>query len=322
MKMVVECGNSQSRVTTNSSGVNVFRKQFSSGRDYQFYNEYFCSMYLHKLASGLTTRIVSVNRVHRYIDYELCAGADDNLVNNNAYLNLVKRIHQLSTPNLPSAITLNANQPLVTVEEFLSKCKIRLVNLDSLELVVDDSKFKSLVSDFSRKLLQICKLLGEKKLCSIPCFSQADSGVHNCVIGLDGELLLADLEYAGIDSPIKQCIDFLLHPRCQRTTESHQAWWTYFQSEVFDSRDLQLVPCLASALCLKWAIIMLNEFRPEIWSLRISANPSRREVCQTILQSQFTKSIIYYNKVQDLLDGAPPYDLFTQNERDILSRSY
>ena len=44
-------------------------------------------------------------------------------------------------------------------------------------------------------------------------FNHADSGLHNSIFDNEGRLLLCDLEYAGLDSPIKQCIDYLLHPK-------------------------------------------------------------------------------------------------------------
>ena len=44
-------------------------------------------------------------------------------------------------------------------------------------------------------------------------FSQADVGIHNSIVSKNNLFILVDMEYAGLDSPIKLHIDYLIHPK-------------------------------------------------------------------------------------------------------------
>ena len=67
---------------------------------------------------------------------------------------------------------------------------------------------------------------------------------------------------------------------------------------------------------------MLNEFRPEIWMLRVNAESSRALRKDEIQSRQLEKSLIYYRMCDTLEKSEVPYGLFNESERDFLSQSY
>lgn len=319
-----ERGNSHSDFVNSDGGVRVYRKTFAKSRKYQFYNEYLCSRYLQTLGPDITPRVISIDRANQYIDYEVCESAEDDKIGNLDYLALVKRIHAMDRHSHLPGIGLSASQPLLDVGAFLSMLGNRIEELDRISteggglLVGRDG----IIDLYKKRYSELEESLSHVNLKSSPVFSHADSGVHNCVRGKNGALLMADLEYAGKDSPLKQAIDYLLHPKCQRCTDSHESWWRYFNEEVFDEADYKVERLVASALSLKWAVIMLNEFRPEIWMLRVSAESSRALRKDEIQGRQLEKSLIYYRMCDRLAKSDVPYGLFNESERDFLSQSY
>ena len=74
----------------------------------------------------------------------------------------------------------------------------------------------------------------------------------------------------------------------------------------------KLVPKLIAAwplYALCWTLIFLNEFIPQIWDRRISANPSKTKMKDEILEKQFLSSkkllkIIEKNYKNNQLIGA------------------
>jgi hypothetical protein len=319
-----QCGNSYSEIVENANGVKVYRKSFALSRKYQFYNEYLCSRYLQALDSDITPQIISVNHAKHCIDYELCNNAEDNQSSNLEYLELTKKVHSLCSLRENPTLEINASQPMIDLKEFFLELGDRIRDLEDLSSGEEAStiELKRLIRDMKGKFIELQEALAHQYLRSTLTFSQADSGVHNCVRGAHGGLLMADLEYAGKDSPLKQCIDYLLHPRCQTCTDTHKDWWQYFNERVFSKADNKVSNIVASALSLKWAVIMLNEYRPDIWTLRVTADESRAMRKAGILKRQLVKASLYFKMCDRLKVSEVPYGLFSESERDFLSESY
>lgn len=99
--------------------------------------------------------------------------------------------------------------------------------------------------------------------------SPSDFGFHNALRRPDGTLCFLDFEYFGWDDPVKLVSDFLLHPGMtlsgpeqQRLLEGATALY---------GGDDGFAPRLAASFPLygiRWVLIMLNEFLPQLWARR------------------------------------------------------
>jgi hypothetical protein len=101
----------------------------------------------------------------------------------------------------------------------------------------------------------------------------SDFGFHNSLRRPDGTLVFFDFEYFGWDDPVKLTADILHHPGTpvaarQRTRFRNAALEVYRRDDVnFPARLQALYPLFG----LRWTLILLNEFLPSRWRLRVSA---------------------------------------------------
>jgi Phosphotransferase enzyme family len=100
----------------------------------------------------------------------------------------------------------------------------------------------------------------------------SDFGFHNALRRADGRLTFIDFEYFGWDDPAKLTADILLHPGtpiddAARTRLHSGALEIYGDDPGFAARLKALLPLFG----LRWALILLNEFRPERWQRRVLA---------------------------------------------------
>jgi hypothetical protein len=100
----------------------------------------------------------------------------------------------------------------------------------------------------------------------------ADFGFHNALRRADGRLTFIDFEYFGWDDPAKLVADILLHPGTPIDDSARErlrsgAVAIYGDDPGFAARLNALVPVFG----LRWALILLNEFRPERWQRRVTA---------------------------------------------------
>jgi hypothetical protein len=99
--------------------------------------------------------------------------------------------------------------------------------------------------------------------------SPSDFGFHNALRRPDRSLVFIDFEYFGWDDPVKATADFLLHPAMILSANEKQA----FLDGAFAlyGGDPNFLPRLAASYPLygiRWALIILNEFVPELWGRR------------------------------------------------------
>jgi len=104
----------------------------------------------------------------------------------------------------------------------------------------------------------------------------ADFGFHNALRRADGQLSFLDFEYFGWDDPAKLAADILLHPGTPLDSATRQCLHgglldVYGGEPGFAVRLYALLPLFA----LRWALILLNEFRPAWWRRRVAAGTTR-----------------------------------------------
>lgn len=101
----------------------------------------------------------------------------------------------------------------------------------------------------------------------------SDFGFHNSLRRPDGTLVFFDFEYFGWDDPVKLTADILYHPGtpvgdAQRKRFRDATLAVYCRDDLhFPARLNALYPLFG----LRWTLILLNEFLPSRWRLRVSA---------------------------------------------------
>lgn len=119
--------------------------------------------------------------------------------------------------------------------------------------------------------------------------SPSDFGSHNMLKAPNGKRFFLDFEYFGWDDPAKLIADVALHPGVDLNGEWRLKWehgmFTIFGEK---ARERYVVSRPIYALC--WCLILLNEFRNDVWLRRISANRSKSDQRARILEQQLQKS--------------------------------
>ena len=99
----------------------------------------------------------------------------------------------------------------------------------------------------------------------------SDFGYHNALRRPDGSLAFVDFEYFGWDDPVKLTADILLHPgrplAAPQRRRFRAAAERLYDDPHFTARLAAHLPLFA----LRWVLILLNEFVPEIWARRVQA---------------------------------------------------
>jgi Ser/Thr protein kinase RdoA (MazF antagonist) len=99
--------------------------------------------------------------------------------------------------------------------------------------------------------------------------SPSDFGFHNAIRRPDGSLAFIDFEYFGWDDPVKLTADFLWHPAMQLSAAERRRFLDgvshlYAEDATFSARLAVCFPLYG----IRWALIILNEFIPQLWARR------------------------------------------------------
>jgi hypothetical protein len=124
---------------------------------------------------------------------------------------------------------------------------------------------------------------------ALQTLSPSDFGFHNAIRRPDGSLAFLDFEYFGWDDPVKLMSDFIFHQGMSLTDEQKSSWLKgalNIYGEQFSARLNVCRPLYG----LIWCLILLNDFRPEVWQRRSLADDSKREIKQEILNRQLARA--------------------------------
>ena len=102
--------------------------------------------------------------------------------------------------------------------------------------------------------------------------SPSDFGLHNAIVTPQGDLVFFDFEYFGWDDPVKLTADVCLHPGMSLDENAQQYWISeakrlFANDPNFGVRLNALYPLYA----IRWALIMLNEYRTDKIKNRLNA---------------------------------------------------
>jgi len=132
--------------------------------------------------------------------------------------------------------------------------------------------------------------------------SPSDFGFHNTIRRTSGQITFVDFEYFGWDDPAKMISDYLLHPAQELKQEFEEQFLTGCLSIFASQEDLADRMNHVYPLCvLKWCLLLLNEFVPEVIDRRMHANHGAVDVPE-LQQKQLIKARKMLSRVRDRHD--------------------
>ena len=191
----------------------------------------------------------------------------------NQALDFIRKIANLNV--LPEALSLPiAAEACLSLDTVINQINHRLQRLSRLP---EASLLDFLHHEF-RPVFAVCqeqafagyaahdidpqKLLPQCKRSLIP----ADFGLHNTIQDKNGQLYFFDFDYFGWDDPVKLLADILWHPKMQ-LSKSQQQLFIQGLSAIY-AADVDFLPRFQytqALFGLRWTLILLNEFIPEVW---------------------------------------------------------
>ena len=106
--------------------------------------------------------------------------------------------------------------------------------------------------------------------------SPSDFGFHNALRKKNGTLVFLDFEYFGWDDPVKLMCDFALHPGMELSI-SIRKYWFKETLKLYGNSLLSRLNASWPLYGLCWVLILLNEFRNDVWERRYGAKPATAE---------------------------------------------
>jgi len=106
--------------------------------------------------------------------------------------------------------------------------------------------------------------------------SPSDFGFHNALRRPDGSLVFIDFEYFGWDDPVKLTADFLWHPAMRLDTAERRTFLKGVR-ELYggDAGFLKRLAVSYPFYGIRWTLIILNEFLPQLWARRAFSGKGR-----------------------------------------------
>jgi len=189
-----------------------------------------------------------------------------------------------------SGACLSGIQLLSQVQERIET--LELVNNSDLQWFLDNTIKPLWVKSLEWSQSEWPSLSFETELSqSKQILSPSDFGFHNSIQRNDGSLCFVDLEYFGRDDPVKLIADFLWHPAMDLESVHKKQWLAGLFSIFNQDPDLQQRFRAAWPLYgLRWALIVLNEFRQDGWQKRVHAKGELQQDREQIQKLQLQKA--------------------------------
>ena len=126
--------------------------------------------------------------------------------------------------------------------------------------------------------------------------SPSDFGFHNVLYSQNDSLIFHDFEYFGWDDPVKLISDFSHHAAMNLSEEMEQLWFLGV-SKIYDNHLLGRLQSAWPLYGLNWCLIILNEFKDDVWNRRCAADNSKTHMRDELLSIQLSKSKIKLEKL-------------------------
>ncbi|HEX2548932.1 MAG TPA: aminoglycoside phosphotransferase family protein [Gammaproteobacteria bacterium] len=200
-------------------------------------------------------------------------------------INFLESIYQLNTHanHLPLA-----SEACLSLKILLTQIQHRFDNLyriadnepELMAFLVNDflSLFKfyetTAVNGFLQHHWNIDETLSETKRSLIP----ADFGFHNSIRDKNGKLFFFDFDYFGWDDPVKLLADIIWHPK-MCLSQKHREQFIKGLTEIYKDDTFILRFHFTKPLYgLRWVLILLNEFNPNVWQNRQHAGTYTKDL--------------------------------------------
>ncbi|KZN47183.1 aminoglycoside phosphotransferase family protein [Pseudoalteromonas luteoviolacea] len=266
-------------------------------------NEFLFSQALSEAGIFTIPKPIAINTslgvsLFEYIDGEKVTNA-----NSEAVLKAALFIQEINACQLATPLTVASESPN-SLDGF---CDIVSERLTRFEAVQPDNE--SIAEQFSAMLKKIAQR-HNKIRSSLPAHwhktiernivSPSDFGFHN-VLKQNKALYFIDFEYAGLDTPWKLFADFFSQPAVPVDIKHASQ---FLSIKLF--KDLKDNPCdtlkVYELTLLKWCLIMLNEFLPEVqkrrlFSWNISCIEEQKEKLKQVQFAQLHKCDAYFDKI-------------------------
>ena len=121
--------------------------------------------------------------------------------------------------------------------------------------------------------------------------SPSDFGFHNALQLTNSDIKFIDFEYFGLDDPVKLISDILWHP-AMKITQKQKSLCTKLLLNIFQEDNFikKRLNAAFSLYGLRWALIILNEFLPKKWLIRVHANEDKNSKKEILFLKQLKKA--------------------------------
>jgi hypothetical protein len=119
--------------------------------------------------------------------------------------------------------------------------------------------------------------------------SPSDFGFHNAIRSQNDGLVFHDFEYFGWDDPVKLISDFSHHAAMSLSNQLEQLWFSGV-STIYGKHLLNRLSAAWPLYGLNWCLIILNEFKDEVWNRRCAADERKLNQRELHLSTQLAMS--------------------------------
>ena len=149
---------------------------------------------------------------------------------------------------------------------------LKLVKDSALRDFVDNSVSPTLVRTIERSRRLMVDGYGANLDQRFWTLSPSDFGLHNAIVTPQGDLVFFDFEYFGWDDPVKLTADVCLHPGMYLDENAQQYWISEAKRLFADDPNFGVrLNALYPLYAIRWALIMLNEYRTDKIKNRLNA---------------------------------------------------
>ena len=119
--------------------------------------------------------------------------------------------------------------------------------------------------------------------------SPSDFGFHNSLRSQNENLIFHDFEYFGWDDPAKLISDFSHHAAMNLSKEIEEFWFQE-SAKIYGHELIDRLRAVWPLHGLNWCLIILNEFKEDVWERRCSADNEKKWHRKEILSVQLIKA--------------------------------
>ena len=224
-------------------------------------------------------------------------------------LGFIKTLKHLSKSkaNLPKQL---ASESCLSITELSLQIDRRLAKLNDIKGEPDlqnflNNEFKPLFDELNLRIKSDWNFdwhYSENLQKEFQLLSPSDFGFHNAIHTKNKGIIYIDFEYFGWDDPVKLTSDFIWHAGMDISNQAKIVWLKGMQDLFSDDPNYNFRLKLCHPLYgLRWCMILLNEFLPNVWEIRKHANSEKNNYLSEIKKMQLHKAMEYFIKVKKIV---------------------